>query len=99
MNNIVNKEILNKHFFNLKYNNILDNNNRYHDKIISLSFYNISYNFYNYIINIYNNIVNKNIVIQIFYKNDRIFYFGLLLILISILIQLLVIICSSGIIF
>ena len=90
MTNIVNIDILDKYFFNLKYNNILDNNNRYHDKIITLSFHNISYNFYNYIINIYKNILNKNIVLQILYKNDRIFYFGILSIIISLLIQILI---------
>jgi len=90
MNNIVNIDILDRYFFNLKYNNILDNNNRYHDKIITLSFYNISSNFYNYIINIYKNILNKNIVLQILYKNDRIFYFGILSIIISLLIQIFI---------
>ena len=90
MNNILNIDILDKYFFNLKYNNILNNTNRYHDKIITLSFYNISYNFYNYIINIYKNILNKNIVYQILYKNDRIFYFGILLIFISLLIQIFI---------
>ena len=90
MNNIINTDILDNNYFNLKYNNILNNTNRYHDKIITLPLFKISKNLYHFIINIYKNISNHNLYLQILYVNDRIFYFGLLIIFIALFIQILI---------
>ena len=89
MNRIINNDILEKFFFNLKKKNIFENNNYYNDKIINLSISNITINLCNYAIFLLKNKKNyKNI--DLYSKNDRIFYFGLLLIIISLIIDILI---------
>ena len=76
-------------FTDIKVQNIKQNNNRYNDKLIDLSLNTISKNFYQYCIFLTKNIINNNFNYRILINNDNIFYTGLLLIIISIIINIL----------
>lgn len=83
---IVNTILQNK-FYLLKYYNVINNSNYYHQKISNLSIINLFINFKNYIFNL---IKNKNSLnkYQIYLGNDKSFYFGLTILVISLLIDI-----------
>lgn len=77
-------------YFNLKYQNILKNSNRYHDKLINMKLNNIIKNIYFFLNNIFDKYKNNNLKIILFTKNDRIFYTGLVILIIGIFINLII---------
>lgn len=77
-------------FFNIKYQNILKNSDRYHDKLINTKLKYILNNIYLFLNNIYNKYNNNNIEIKLFIKNDRIFYTGLVILILGIIFNLII---------
>ena len=78
---------INDAFFNLKFNNVKNNKNRYHDKLIEIPLTQICKNIKKYIFFLKNNISNKNYNILI--SNDNIFYTGILIIFLGIIIEII----------
>lgn len=87
MEKIINYNILENEFNNLKKNKINNNYNYYNNKILDLSLLKIVTNLLNYNINLLNNlnIINRKYLLQ----NDRILYFGLSIILLSTIINII----------
>ena len=86
MEKIINSNILENEFNYLKKNKINNNYNYYNNKILDLPLIKIVTNLLNYNINILNNIniINRKYLLQ----NDRILYFGLSIILIGTIINI-----------
>ena len=79
------EDYINDTFFNLKFNNVKNNKNRYHDKIIDISITKVCKNIKKYTKFLKNNFNKNNYNILI--SNDNIFYTGLLIILFGILLD------------
>lgn len=77
---------INDAFFNLKFNNVKNNKNRYHDKLIEIPITQICKNIKKYIFFLKNNLNNNNY--EILVQNDNIFYTGILIIFIGIIIEI-----------